>query len=65
MLKLKCKNTTTEQFHLLEPGHPTKASSKYSNTAKAQENYLRNNLMIIIEVLQEKMNKFHPPLFQD
>lgn len=56
MPKLKCKNTI-EQFHLLKPSHPTNASSKYSNTAKAQENYLKNNFITIIEVLKEKMNK--------
>lgn len=41
-----------------KPSYPTIASSKYSNTAKAQENNIRSNLVKMIEALKEEMNKY-------
>ena len=40
-----------------DPSYPTIASPKYSNTTEAQENDLETNLMKMIEVLKEEMNK--------
>ena len=37
---------------------PSSASAGNSNTAEAQENYLKSNLMKIIVALKEEMNMF-------
>jgi hypothetical protein len=37
---------------------PTTASPGYSNTAEAQENDLKTNLMTMTEALKEEMNKY-------
>jgi hypothetical protein len=41
-----------------EPNCPSSASAGNSNTAEAQENYLKSNLMKIIVALKEEMNMF-------
>jgi hypothetical protein len=41
----------------LEIKHYTTASPEYSNTAECTKNNLKANLMIMIDVLKEEMNK--------
>ena len=38
-----------------ESSHPTKANPKYLNTVEAQENGIKINFMMIIEILKEEM----------
>jgi aspartate/methionine/tyrosine aminotransferase len=40
-----------------EPSYPTTANLEYLNTAEAQKNYLKTNLMKTIEVFKEEINK--------
>ena len=40
-----------------EPRYLTTASPEYSNTAECTKNNLKANLMIMIDVLKEEMNK--------
>lgn len=40
-----------------ELSYPTTASPEYSNTAKAEENYLKTNVMKMIVILKEEVNK--------
>ena len=40
-----------------EHSYPTTATSKYSNTAEAQEEDLKTNFMKMIGILKEEMNK--------
>lgn len=42
----------------LEPSHPNTASLKYSNTAKAQEDDLKSNFMVMIEIIKEETKNF-------
>jgi hypothetical protein len=42
----------------LEHRSPITASPGYLNTAKAQENYLKCNLIKMIETFKEKMKKY-------
>lgn len=40
-----------------EPSYPTSASPKYCNTTEAQEKDVKTNLMKIIELHKEEMDK--------
>jgi hypothetical protein len=60
MVKGQYKNTINKSQGNMgppEPSYGTTASPGYSNTAEAQENDLKSNLMKMIEAFKEKMNK--------
>lgn len=41
----------------LLPVYPTSENFGYSNTAEAEKKYLKSNVMKMIEIVTEKMNK--------
>lgn len=42
-----------------KPSYGTTASPGYSNIAEEQENYLKPNLMKMVDAFKEKINKSH------
>lgn len=42
-----------------KPSYGTIANPGYSNIAEGQENYLKSNLMKMIDTFKEKINKSH------
>lgn len=55
--KNKTKNST-ENMSPLESCHSTSESPEYSNTGEVQENNLKINIVKIIDILKEQMNKY-------